>query len=817
MGFWLKVFKGGTGIFMLLMLSFSGESMAQQVLLQGKITNQAGKPLANARIGVKETRKHTTAQSDGRFRLLVPKGKSFTLGIFADGYQPQIDSFLFSADTSLTFVLSEVTYDLDAVTVEAEGEKGFGIRKLGSIEGVGIYEAKKTEVVTLSEITANLATNNARQVFAKVAGLNIWESDASGLQLGIGGRGLSPNRTSNFNTRQNGYDISADALGYPESYYTPPIEALNRIEVIRGAASLQYGTQFGGMVNFVMQEGAGTGRPLQVESRQTLGSWGLWNSFNSVRGEKGNFHYYAFFQHKQGNGWRPNDSFSAQTGYAGLHIQPGERWEVKLEYTGMNYLAQQPGGLTDRQFELDPRQSNRARNWFQVNWNVLSASFDYAFQPQTRLNIRTFANLSGRDALGNLERITRFDTVGLSRTLIRDDYHNVGTEIRLIHEYGPRDSSSALLIGGRVYHGLTFQQQGAGSTGSGSDFAYINPEQPDLLIDYRFPSANYAAFVEHIFRINPKLSITPGLRFEHIRTFTEGYFLQRVLDAAGNIVASEEVPETDSRIRSFLLAGVGVSYKPLKSVEVYGNFSQNYRAVTFNDLRITNPNFQVDPEIQDERGYNGDLGIRGNYRGLFYFDATVYHLFYRDRIGLLQRADEPPLFLDYRYRTNVANSRTWGLELVGELEWVRLISGRSRVWDLSTFLNLSFNHARYVDTDDPSIAGRKVELVPSMLVRTGINAAFKGFKASLQYSYVGEQFTDATNAVRTSSAVNGLIPAYYVADASFSYTWRWLTLETGINNLTDNIYFTRRATGYPGPGIIPSPGRSVYGTLGVRF
>ena len=73
--------------------------------------------------------------------------------------------------------------------------------------------------------------------------------------LGIGGRGLSPNRSSNFNIRQNGYDISADALGYPESYYTPSSEAMDRIEIIRGAASLQYGPQFGGLVNFVMKEG----------------------------------------------------------------------------------------------------------------------------------------------------------------------------------------------------------------------------------------------------------------------------------------------------------------------------------------------------------------------------------------------------------------------------------------------------------------------------------------------------------------------------------------------------------------------------------
>ena len=101
----------------------------------------------------------------------------------------------------------------------------------------------------MNDVIGNKSTNNPRQIYAKVAGLNIWENDGAGIQLAIGGRGLSPNRVSNFNTRQNGYDISADALGYPESYYTPPTEAVERIEIVRGAASLQYGTQFGGMIN----------------------------------------------------------------------------------------------------------------------------------------------------------------------------------------------------------------------------------------------------------------------------------------------------------------------------------------------------------------------------------------------------------------------------------------------------------------------------------------------------------------------------------------------------------------------------------------
>jgi Fe(3+) dicitrate transport protein len=128
------------------------------------------------------------------------------------------------------------------------------LNALSDVEGTSIFAGKKNEVVLVKQSMANLASNNARQIYSQVTGLNIYQNDDAGLQLNIGGRGLDPNRTSNFNTRQNGYDISADVLGYPESYYTPAAEGLEEIQIVRGAASLQYGTQFGGLVNFIMKK-----------------------------------------------------------------------------------------------------------------------------------------------------------------------------------------------------------------------------------------------------------------------------------------------------------------------------------------------------------------------------------------------------------------------------------------------------------------------------------------------------------------------------------------------------------------------------------
>ena len=164
-------------------------------------------------------------------------------------------------------------------------------------EKTAIYAGKKTEVILVEQSMANLASNNARQIFNQISGLNIYQNDDAGLQLHIGGRGLDPNRTSNFNTRQNSYDISADVLGYPESYYTPPAEALEEIQVIRGAASLQYGTQFGGLLNFKLKETT-TYRPISLLTRNTIGSNGLYTNFTQLNGRLGKLKYNSFFNLK---------------------------------------------------------------------------------------------------------------------------------------------------------------------------------------------------------------------------------------------------------------------------------------------------------------------------------------------------------------------------------------------------------------------------------------------------------------------------------------------------------------------------------------
>jgi Fe(3+) dicitrate transport protein len=89
------------------------------------------------------------------------------------------------------------------------------IHFLPEIVGTTIHAGKKNALIMMDNVQGNVVNNTMRQVMAKVPGIQVWESDPSGIQIGIAARGLSPNRSWEFNTRQNGYDISSDPFGYP--------------------------------------------------------------------------------------------------------------------------------------------------------------------------------------------------------------------------------------------------------------------------------------------------------------------------------------------------------------------------------------------------------------------------------------------------------------------------------------------------------------------------------------------------------------------------------------------------------------------------
>ncbi|MEL6810767.1 MAG: TonB-dependent receptor [Bacteroidota bacterium] len=808
-------------VYSVILFLWGSTPLWSQFSVSGNVTSIQGQPVSGAELYLQELSKTAISDENGDYIFEeVPSG-TYSMIVFGFDYQIMETSVAVNANLSNNITLQPLTEQLSEVVLTQRRERIFALRKLKRVEGTAIYAGKKSEVVLLDGITGNLAANAPRQVFSQVVGLNIYENGDAGLQLNIGGRGLDPNRTANFNTRQNGYDISADVLGYPESYYTPPAEALSEIQVVRGAASLQYGTQFGGLINFKMKQ-PNPKKPVEWVSRQTAGSYGLITSFNSIGGTVGDFSYYSFFNYKEGDGWRENSNFNSRNYYAHLGYQISDKTKITGELTLFNYLAKQAGGLTDVQFDLDPNFSNRDRNWFDVDWKVYALKLEHTFSEKTKGSFQFFGLDAQRSAVGfRTNRVSQPDVLEEPRELLVDNFKNWGAEARILTRYKLGGQESILLLGSKYYDASNSQQQGAGTNGNDANFNFANDQFPNFerQAKFEFPNSNLALFGENIFTLDDRWSVTPGFRYEFITTESQGSFRNIVLDLAGNVISDEEIPDNRTFERNFLLLGTGITYTLNDRTEVYGNFSQNYRSVTFNDIRVVNPSFVVDENITDEEGFTADLGIRGSWEQKVTYDMSLFGLQYNERLGEVLFVDSDNSIK--RRRGNIGDAFIYGAEMFVDWNLQRSLFETSKNFQWHVFINAAVTQSEYLRSDAIGVEGKEVEFIPDLNLKSGVRFGWKNVTASLQYTYLSEQFTDATNAPRDPNdnqrGIEGAIPAYGVMDLSLAYTYKKWRLEAGVNNVLDESYFTRRATGYPGPGIIPAEPIALYTTLQFKL
>ena len=713
-----------------------------------------------------------------------------------------------SAQSPDSISVKKNAYQLQEINISGvRTVKGMGY--LSEVNNGVIYSGKKTEVLLVDSMDANTAQSNPRQVMGRIPGAVFSETLGSGFPSnGVGFRGLDPTQSIETNTRMNGYNITADLYGYPEAYFVPTLEAVQRIEVIRGASSLQFGPQFGGVINYVIRDAPA--KPIEYAAEITGGSFGLFNFFNAVGGTYKWLSYYGYFQYTSVQGWRPNSGYHQLSGFGKVQFAPNDKLKLSLEYSALRNTIHMPGGLTDEEFEIDGRTSFRARNWLTSPWNVGAFKFDYKVKPNISIHFTSSLLISARNLVwrnedggaGVMDTVDPLTGTLVNREVEREIFTSSTNELRILGGYGIGNTVNTIAGGVRFFYGKLHRQEGGlGTTGSDFDMTLLDPTYEKDLI---FTTVNVAPFVENIFRVTKRFSITPGFRFEYVNSMVNGY----ITDDNGNIVTSVK-----SKKRYLPLAGIGFQYKTTGTTELYANWSQAYKPVDYSQLRPIGSTSVIDPNMKDANGFNADLGYRGTYKNFLSLDLGGFYLQYNNRIGLIEKTDANGNL--YTYRTNIANSHHLGAETYFELNPVKAFTSVTKYGTLSFYNSFTYIDARYVTGP---FKNNIVENAPHVIERIGITYMVEGFSATFLTSYTSSSFSDAANTIKSDNAVVGIVPSYLVFDLSATYKFKGrVSVKGGINNIADNRYFTKRTDEYPGPGIIPAIGRSFYVGLGVKF
>jgi Fe(3+) dicitrate transport protein len=305
--------------------------------------------------------------------------------------------------------------------------------------------------------------------------------------------------------------------------------------------------------------------------------------------------------------------------------------------------------------------------------------------------------------------------------------------------------------------------------------------------------------------------LTPGYRFEHIATQVSGYYNDYSINNANDTLQTIQSNNNSSNIRNIHLLGTGITYNSHKYGKFILNGSQNFRSVNFSDINILLRNFRVDDNIEDKKGFTADISYNKSWNGKAYIGVTGYYLHYANRIGVIWKTDDAT-FDTYQFRTNVSSSRTIGSEITSWIDFAKITSMNDSTQKLNLLTNITINNAKYTD-ESTIVYGNWVEMVPALTIKSSLTYEYKNWLISGLVNFQTQQYSEATNALESNNGLYGTIPSFYVVDAKVGYEYKKFTFEASINNLTDVKYFTQRANSYPGPGIIPSEGRTFFGSV----
>ncbi len=660
---------------------------------------------------------------------------------------------------------------------------------LPDVQGTKINKGKKTTRLNLEEPPA-ITNNNYRQALMKAPGLLISEETTP--LVSIGYRGLNPDRAQYMQVMKDGIPITADMFGYPEAYYTPPLQSVERIDFIRGGSSLMYGPQPGGALNFVTKKPA-LDKKIALHSENVFGSDNYFSTYEALTGTVGPLGYLGYFHERQGDGFRAtNSDFEViSSGIKTTLNQTGDS-RLTMNYDEYHEEHGEPGGLTrqafDDNFEMTTRQFDR----FRLERYYGSISYEKEFSEATQFDFKVYGGHYRR--WSKRQRGGGFGTEPAgananSNDIQEQDFYNLGFEPRLRHNYELFGESHTLTVGTHTFFSDSprVEERGAGPA------ADTGPVRKDSDRDIQY----FSVFIENLFRWG-RLSVTPGVRFEHL--------WQQIKEKVN--LDKTTVPLADESDFDFVpLMGLGIVYEVFKGIEAYVNISQSYRPKIFADAVPLGTNQVISGDLKEGFAWQYDFGLRGNPVPFMSWDINYFILDFNDQTGTVGNTIE-----------NVGDAFHQGMELatqidlIGAYDHVQKTDHGKQLGSLSPFIALMVLDAGF--NKGPN-KGRQPAFAPQYNLRLGAHYNWhERVKLSLVSTFVDEHFAD------DASTANRFIPSYKVWDLTGEvnllknvYNKFDLSIFGGINNLFDEKYYARVTSA----GIDPAYPRNIYGGVKISL
>lgn len=773
-------------LYILFFLTFIfNNAYAQSAAVNGFVIDKNQKPLEYANVYLLEVDIGSGVKQDGSFSIDgIPNG-TYTLRASMVGYNSFTKIISLEEDQvlQLEIVLQEKVIEMPQI--ELIGKRP---QKLDRVPGSAAV-LNKTHIENIAPISGN-------EVFRKIAGVHALEEDNVGLRANIGIRGLDPSRSRSVLVLEDGIPVALAPYGEPEMYYTPSMDRMTGIELVKGSGSILFGPQtFGGVLNYLTADPpALPTTSLNIRGGEggfLVGQIGYGTSISNTG-------FNATYLRKQGNNvgllnYRINDLTSkikfmlnensvigiklsvydetSNSTYVGLsqamydegiydftHPSPDDRLDIR-RYSG---------SITHDLFISDNITLRTTAFGYTTTRNWSRQDFDNVFNPD-REYVRIVGNpdveggaLYFRDGVGNRNR----------------SFEVAGIEPRLSVNYELGGIKNELDFGIRYLYERAFEQRVNGNV--------LSPFSGDLVEDEIRTGRALSSYLQNAFNITDNFSITPGLRLEYFE------YTRDIKRLSGKNV---EITNTDAVTE--LIPGIGFNYRVLSGIVIYGGIHRGYGPPRVKDAISAQG---ISEELGAEKSWNYELGTRSQLGKGIDIELTGFFMDFSNQIIPVSESaggtGKPGATL-----TNGGATSHFGLESSFAIRFHELISSD---YDIifstnATLVSAEFSADRFVKNGNEvvNVKGNKVPYAPEILVTSGllIKAPFN-FDLSLSATYIGKQYGDALNReIGTLNGREGPIPSYFILDARLSYrlpSFENMALSLSIKNLLDERYIISR-------------------------
>ncbi|MGM0951660.1 MAG: TonB-dependent receptor family protein [Pseudomonadota bacterium] len=554
------------------------------------------------------------------------------------------------------------------------------------------------------------------------------------------------------------------------------LDSAERIEVIRGPASVLYGNAAGGVISATTSDGRR--KPDETSVRVTGGSDDFGKISVKNNQNNGPWSHSVSASALNYEGYRDNARVEKYLLNSKLRRELGsDRSLTAIINLLQNPRSEDPGALTAEQVEADRSQAGRFTEEYgtgqTVDQQVLGLQYQDLSAGLGELRAKTFYMRR------NFEQQLPYP--GDSRIDYERDYFGAKIDYRQSLEL------SGLPF--RYVAGVEAREQRDDRTrremSFGGDLQGLTAEELQT-------ASALGVFAQSDLSLTDQITLSAGGRFDRIRLKVDDDF-------------SSDGDQSGSRTFREWSGSAGLSYRYLESHQAYANISTAFETPTFSEFANPSGVGGLNPETEPQKSVNHELGLRGELENGINYDFTMFWVDVRDELIPYELAGPD----DRTFYRNAGNATRKGFE--ASAGWL-FAPG----WRAETALTLaSYKFDRYRSGGD-RYDGNRLPGLPEKVWNNRVKwQGLGGTFATLETRYIGDMFADDANNVNVDD--------YWLVDlrgGNTLYVDRHRVLKgfVGVHNLGDKDHFANvRINASNGRYFEPASGRTWYAGLEFVF